>query len=382
MLEEATEYQARTLHSLIRAKEYLIRNDKRHMLHDEGNYETVDSFEGDIFELQKANFVIVDEASMMDTSLLFSLLSKTPDECHVLLVGDIDQLPSIGPGQVLKDTIVCGKIKVTELTEIHRQEKGSDIIQHAHAIKNGHVIETNYLQDTKDLDFTNESVHFVEVPETENVPATVKEIARIVKETIGTSDDFHECQILTPTNDLKTDINKIFQELNPNQIVMQLKTTNMVFKINDRVVQTRNDYKKGVSNGTMGNIIERKKGKKACIYVSFDIGDKKRKTVEYDESNAEDLDLGYATTVHKAQGSGFSFVVIALPQDVYWKLLTRKWIYTAVTRGKHHVIIVGNKRSYSRAVLNTLDQQRTTLLRLLLEKRLPTLKCVKAVIHE
>eukprot|EP00571_Detonula_confervacea_P003258 CAMPEP_0172323496 /NCGR_PEP_ID=MMETSP1058-20130122/48875_1 /TAXON_ID=83371 /ORGANISM="Detonula confervacea, Strain CCMP 353" /LENGTH=950 /DNA_ID=CAMNT_0013039505 /DNA_START=46 /DNA_END=2895 /DNA_ORIENTATION=+ len=385
-LEEATNHEARTIHSLIHA----IKAPTIDMLDHEEDYQPAD------YQLEEIHFVIVDEASMMDTDLLSSLLSKIPDECHVLIVGDSDQLPSIGPGQVLEDLIACGKINVTELTEIHRQEKGSDIVRYAHAIKNQKKMESKYLQDINDLDLsTKDDVHFVEVPKTKDVPTKVSGIVRTIKETIGLSDDFNECQILTPTNDVKTDINNLFQELNFNPMVMQLKTSNKVFKINDKVVQTKNIYPKGVFNGMIGKIVDntesagceleeddKNEDKEVDISVAFDIGGVKPKIVRYNKVDAEDLDLAYATTVHKAQGSDFSVVVIALPEHVYDKLLTRKWIYTAITRGKHKVIVVGNTKTYFKAVLNTYDQKRTTVLRGFLEKRLPNLNRVKAVVHK
>ena len=294
-------------------------------------------------------FIIIDEASMIDTPLLFYLLKAIPPGAKVLFVGDIDQLPSVGPGTVLRDIINSSKVPVTKLTEIFRQAKGSKIITNAHRINQG---EFPSLSDSPFSDF-----HFIEA---ETAEAIQQIILQLVDQEIPEKykfDKIEDIQVLSPMKRgaIGSEImNDVLQNLlNPSS--KPLLKAGKKFHENDKVMQIRNNYDKGVSNGDIGRIQEID-AQDQILTVSFD-----GKVVEYAFEDLDEIVLAYATSVHKYQGSECPCVVIPVHTS-HFKLLHRNLLYTAVTRGKKQVYLVGTKKAVAIAVHNDQVQKRYTNL--------------------
>jgi exodeoxyribonuclease V alpha subunit len=293
------------------------------------------------------DFIIIDEASMIDTPLLFSLLRAIPKGARVLLVGDIDQLPSVGPGTVLRDVIQSGKIPVTKLTEIFRQAKGSKIITNAHKINQG---EFPFLTTSPDSDF-----HFIEAE-------TPEAIQHIILQLVGSEisqkwhfDRIEDIQVLSP---MKKGIsgtellNETLQNLlNPSD--RPLFRAGRKFHLHDKVMQIRNNYDKGISNGDIGRI-ESIDIEEQTLKVNFD-----GKSVDFIFAELDELVLAYATSIHKYQGSECPCIVIPIHTS-HFKLLHRNLLYTAITRGKKQVYLVGTKKAVAIAVHNDQVQKRYT----------------------
>lgn len=293
------------------------------------------------------DLLIIDEASMIDTPLLFSLLRAVPSQARLLFVGDIDQLPSVGAGTVLKDLIGSGLIGVTRLTEIFRQARGSKIITNAHKINQGEFPDL--------FTFEKSDFHFIEA---ETPEAIQQIILRLVSEEIPKLWRFHrvdEIQVLSP---MKRGVigaemlNDALQNLlNPND--KPLYRAGRRFHVADKVMQIKNNYDKKVYNGDIGRIVEIDAGEQFLV-ASFD-----DKEIEYDFSELDELVLAYATSVHKYQGSECPCVVIPVHTS-HFKLLHRNLLYTAVTRGKKQVYLVGSKKAIGIAVGNDQVQKRYT----------------------
>jgi exodeoxyribonuclease V alpha subunit len=291
------------------------------------------------------DLLIIDEASMIDTMLLFYLLKAIPSRARVLFVGDIDQLPSVGAGTVLRDLISSGKIGVTCLTEIFRQAKGSKIITNAHRINQGEFPEVNTPERS---DF-----HFIPA----ETPEAIQEIIlRLVSVEIPRLWKYHsidEIQVLSP---MKKGIigaemlNDVLQNLlNPSD--KPIFRAGKRFHLHDKVMQIKNNYDKNVYNGDIGRIDE---VNEEGLIVRFD-----DKDVEYDMADLDELILAYATSVHKYQGSECPCVVIPIHTS-HFKLLHRNLLYTAVTRGKKQVYLVGSAKAIGIAVNNNQVQKRYT----------------------
>ncbi|HSX10776.1 MAG TPA: ATP-dependent RecD-like DNA helicase [Chlamydiales bacterium] len=291
------------------------------------------------------DLLIIDEASMIDTSLLFYLLRAIPSRTRVLFVGDIDQLPSVGAGTVLRDLISSGLIGVTCLTEIFRQAKGSKIITNAHRINHG---------EFPDIDTPERSdFHFIQA----ETPEAIQEvILQLVSSEIPRIWGYHpidDIQVLSPMKKGLIGaemLNDALQNLlNPS--------TNPVFRagrrfhVSDKVMQIKNNYDKNVYNGDIGRIVEISA---EHVLVRFD-----EKEVEYDLTDLDELVLAYATSVHKYQGSECPCVVIPIHTS-HFKLLHRNLLYTAVTRGKRQVYLVGTTKAIAIAVNNNQVQKRYT----------------------
>lgn len=293
------------------------------------------------------DFIIIDEASMIDTPLLFHLLRAIPESARVLFVGDIDQLPSVGPGTVLRDVIQSEAIPVTKLTEIFRQAKGSKIITNAHRINQG---EFPSIQTAPDSDF-----HFIEAE-------TPEAIQQIILQLVGKEipekwhfDRIEDIQVLSPMkrgvigSELLNDVLQTL--LNPSD--KPLFRAGRKFHLLDKVMQIRNNYDKGISNGDIGRIESIDAGEQTLV-VSFD-----GKFVEFQFAELDELVLAYATSVHKYQGSECPCIVIPIHTS-HFKLLHRNLLYTAVTRGKKQVYLVGTKKAIAIAVHNDQVQKRYT----------------------
>lgn len=305
------------------------------------------------------DLLIVDEASMIDTTLMYSLLKAIPTHSRVIFVGDIDQLPSVGPGNVLKDMIASRALPVTQLNEIFRQASGSRIVTNAHRINQGTFPE---LYNGKDSDF-----FFIAQ---EDKGALLNQILTLVTQRVPKKyqfDPFSQIQVLAPMKKgvIGTDnLNHILQDtLNPNQ--------NHIFKYGrrfakgDKVMQIRNNYDRKVYNGDVGRI-EKIDEVDQKLYVRMD-----EELITYEFSDLDELVLAYAVSVHKYQGSECPCIIMPVHTS-HFKLLHRNLLYTGVTRGKKLVILVGTKKALAIAVHNDEVRSRYTgLLGALLEKHNP-----------
>jgi exodeoxyribonuclease V alpha subunit len=298
----------------------------------------------------ECDIIIIDESSMIDTLLMNSLLKAIPDHARVIFVGDINQLPSVGPGNVLKDMIASHCISVVVLTEIFRQAAGSRIITNAHRINQG---------DFPDIrNFTDSDFFFLESEEPEDV---LKNIIQLVSVRLPRKYNFHslnDIQVLAPMRKgiIGTEnLNQVLQEtLNPyNEPIYR---SGRKFAVGDKVMQIRNDYKREVFNGDIG-FIERIDNSEQQMIVQIDGRD-----VIYEFSDLDELVLAYAVSIHKYQGSECPCVIIPV-HTTHYKLLYRNLLYTGVTRGKRLVVLVGTKKAISIAVRNDEVRKRFTGLK-------------------
>ena len=299
----------------------------------------------------EADFVIVDEASMVDLALMDHLLRAIDPHSHLILIGDVDQLPSVGPGSVLRDLIDSGAVPKVVLRRIFRQDRESLIVVNAHRILEGRPLVWGDGADRRDF-------FFIARESEEEILASVKEL---VRESIprSLSLDAQEVaqtiQVLTPMHRglLGTiNLNRELQGLlNPTGQI--LERGGFALRAGDKVMQLRNNYDKGVFNGDLGRVasIDREDGG-----VKVDFFDK---LVAYDSDELDEIGLAYATSVHKSQGSEYPAVVIPLHTSHYL-LLHRSILYTAVTRGKKLVVLVGSKRALAMAIRNLRVEQRNT----------------------
>jgi len=296
------------------------------------------------------DLLIVDEASMIDTPLMFHLLRAIPSSARLLLVGDIDQLPSVGPGTVLRDLIASEKIGVTRLTEIFRQAKGSKIITNAHKINKG---------DFPSIDTPVESdFHFIEI---ESPEAILQVIVELISKELPARWGFHpinDIQLLSPMKKGIVGVEWLNQTLqnvlNPSH--QPLFKAGTRYHVGDKVMQIKNHYDKEVYNGDVGKIesIDRVE---ESVSVLFD-----DRIVPYTFAELDQLVLAYATSVHKFQGSECPCIVMPIHTS-HFKLLQRNLLYTAVTRGKKQVYLVGTKKALAIAVGNNEVQKRYTGLK-------------------
>ncbi len=294
-----------------------------------------------------ADVVILDEASMIDVNLMDCFLQALPDHACLVIVGDIDQLPSVGPGNVLRDIIASGAIPCRKLTYIFRQDSRGLIVRNAHHINNGERLE-----QAKESDF-----FFIETAEPEVVLNRVRELVTTrIPRKFG-FDPLSSIQILTPMrkNLLGTDsLNHVLQEaMNPHGEALLRGGT--LFRVRDRVMQLRNNYDKDVFNGDIGFIREVDTEERSLV-VDFD-----GKPVKYQSDELDELVLAYASTIHKSQGSEYPAVVIIIATQ-HFKLLQRNLLYTAVTRGKKLVCIVGSSKAIHIATENNTVRERRTWL--------------------
>jgi exodeoxyribonuclease V alpha subunit len=296
------------------------------------------------------DLLVADETSMMDVQLMSKLLQALPARAHLILVGDVDQLPSVGPGAVLGDIIRSGAVPVVRLTEIFRQASTSRIIVNAHRINSGAMPESE-----KDSDF-----FFIEREEPESVPATILELVaeRIPKK--WKLDPRRDIQVLCPMNrgSLGTaQMNRTLQErLNPKRNGdPSVEKFGWEFRVRDKVIQTRNNYDKEVFNGDIGEILKIDDFEREVL-IAFD-----GREVVYDFNELDEVSLAYAITIHKSQGSEFPVVVMPLAMQQYL-LLQRNLVYTGITRGRRLVVLVGQKKALQTAVRNVSAVRRYTAL--------------------
>lgn len=298
--------------------------------------------------------VIVDEASMIDLTLMDNLLRAIDPHSHLILVGDVDQLPSVGPGSVLKDLIDSKVVPVAVLTQIFRQERESSIVVNAHRILRGQALDFTDARERRDFDFVARESE-------EEVLAAIKELLRerIPQRLKLRADEVPQTvQVLTPMHRglLGTmQLNRELQQL-LNPTGEALERGGSILRVRDKVMQLRNNYDKGVFNGDLGRIvsIDKEQGK---IRVDFD-----DKPVEYESDEWDEISLAYATSVHKSQGSEYPVVILPLHSSHYM-MLYRSILYTAVTRGKKLVIVVGSRKALAMAIRNVRVERRNTGLK-------------------
>ncbi len=298
----------------------------------------------------ECDLIIVDEASMIDTLLMNSLLKAIPDHCRLILVGDVNQLPSVGPGNVLKDMIESHIIAVTGLTEIFRQARGSRITINAHRINKGTFPE---IKNEEDSDF-----FFIKVDDTADV---LRDIVALVGERLPKKyglNPFTEIQVLSPMRRgiIGTEnLNTVLQEhLNPRGT--PLTWGGRKYLVGDKVMQIRNNYKRAVFNGDIG-CIQSISAINHEVVVKIDEND-----VVYDFKDLDELVLAYAVSIHKYQGSECPCVVMPI-HTTHFKLLHRNLLYTGVTRGKRLVVLVGTTQAIALAVKNDEVKRRHTGLK-------------------
>lgn len=295
--------------------------------------------------------LVVDEASMMDTLLFYHLLKAVPLGATLVLVGDVHQLPSVGPGNVLADIIASGVVPVVELTEIFRQSAESEIICNAHLINRGEVPS---LESSKDRlsDF-----YFIHQNDPEKAADLMVDLVRNhIPRRFGL-DPVDDIQVLTPMHKGAVGaghMNTRLQEaLNPNGL--EVRRGERAFRLHDKVMQIRNNYDKDVFNGDMGRISFLDLADRT-LSVTFD-----ERVVPYEFDELDELAPAYAISIHKSQGSEYPAVVIPIMMQHY-VLLQRNLIYTGATRGKKLVILVGESRALHMAVKNNKTRKRYTRL--------------------
>ena len=293
--------------------------------------------------------LIVDEASMIDVVLLNALLRALPDHVRLVLVGDIDQLPSVGPGNVLRDIIDSAEVSVVRLTQIFRQAQKSHIIRNAHRINSG---EMPIVENHADADF-----YFIQEGDPERVVELVEELCATRLPSYRGWDRRNDIQVLAPMYRGETgalNLNqRLQQRLNPHGQAHRHRGAE--FRVGDKVMQVKNNYDKGVFNGDIGTI-ERLDAEKQVLYVRFDY------TLEYDQVDLDQLTLAYAISIHRAQGSEFPVVVLPLTTQHY-VMLQRNLLYTAITRAKQMIVIVGTPKALKLAIANDKVAQRYTTLK-------------------
>ena len=322
-MAETTGQTAKTIHRLLEFDPATgdFKRDQQHPL------------TGDLF--------VLDEVSMVDVVLGHQLLRAVPSNACVILVGDVDQLPSVGPGSVLADLIASGVVPVVRLTEIFRQAAESEIVTAAYAINQGRM------PNLKAPDEGLSDFYFIEAKEPESIQDL---IVRLVKERIPKPFGFTpktDIQVLTPMNRSvlgARNLNQVLQTaLNPGDGGPEVQRFGWTFRLGDRVIQTENDYNRDVFNGDLG-VIESINRIEQEMVVNFE-----GRQVEYDFGDLDEIALAYVLSIHKSQGSEFPCIVIPLHTQHYM-MLQRNLLYTAVTRGKKLVVLVGTKKALGMAV--------------------------------
>jgi exodeoxyribonuclease V alpha subunit len=295
------------------------------------------------------DLLVVDEASMVDVPLMSHLLRAVPAAGSLLLVGDVDQLPSVGPGLVLRNLIESGVVPVARLTEVFRQAANSQIITSAHRINQGLLPEP----PTKGAD---QDFYFVEREEPERIANTLVDLVKRRIPNKFKLDPIRDIQVLGPMNrgslgirELNTRLQTELNPARPDEPFVE--KFGWQFHVRDKVIQTENDYDKEVFNGDIGQIVKIDPLERE-VTVRF-----APREVVYDFGELDELALAYAITIHKSQGSEFPAVVIALAMQHYL-LLQRNLVYTGVTRGKQLVMLVGQKKALAAAVRNNRTEQR------------------------
>lgn len=329
-MSEATGMEAKTIHRLLEynPQDGYKRNDENPL-------------EGDA--------LIVDECSMIDIILMYNLMKAIPEHMRLVMVGDIDQLPSVGAGNVLRDIIESEKIPVIRLTRIFRQAQSSRIVMSAHAINQGRFPDISNGMNT---DF-----FFIKKDDPEQV---ADEIVKLVRDRLPKAYKQPLCniQVLTPMQRSVVgagNLNTVLQQaLNHN--TLSLSRGGNTYKLGDRVMQIRNNYDKNVFNGDIGTV-EKVNLEDRTLTINFD-----DTMVEYEASELDEVVLAYATTIHKSQGSEYPIVIIPVLMT-HFVMLQRNLIYTGITRAKKICVLIGQTKALSYAIRNLTVSKRNTLLK-------------------
>ncbi|MEE2754028.1 MAG: ATP-dependent RecD-like DNA helicase [Candidatus Latescibacterota bacterium] len=329
-MHEATGKKAKTIHRLL-------------------EFAPGTSFKRNFDNMLEADVIIVDEISMVDVLLMNALMRAIPISSCVILVGDVDQLPSVGPGSVLRNVIESDVVPVVTLNEIFRQGQTSQIVTYAHEINSGSMPD---FENRKDSDF-----FFMEVPDLGEVAQTISDLcSRRLPKSYG-FDRFDDIQVLSPMHRGESGVQSLNERL---QNALNPKGTEVVrasvcYRDGDKVMQIRNNYDKDVFNGDIGRIESIDTFEQELV-VRF--GDR---SVQYEFGELDELVLAYAITVHKSQGSEFRAVVVPITTQ-HFVMLQRNLIYTAITRAKSLVVMVGTKNALAIALKNNAICQRNTTL--------------------
>lgn len=333
-LAEVTGREAKTIHRLL---EYSPRQGK---------------FKRNDKNPLQADLVVIDEASMVDILLMNHLLKAIPPSATLVLVGDVDQLPSVGPGNVLRDIIESGTVETVRLTEIFRQAQKSLLVVNAHRVNRGEFPRTDRAGEGLS-DF-----YFIEREDPEMALETIKQLcAERIPEAFGL-DPLDEIQVITPMHRGVVGVSNLNRELQNllNPAGEEMVRGGRRFRLGDKVMQIRNNYEKEVFNGEIGRIA-RVGLEVQQMWVEFD-----GRRIGYDWSEFDDLVLAYATSIHKSQGNEYPAVVVPILTQHY-VMLQRNLLYTAITRAKKLAVLVGTKKAIAIAVRNNKVQRRHTHLR-------------------
>lgn len=329
-MSEATGMEAKTIHRLL-------------------EYNPADGYKRNDENPLEGDALIVDECSMVDIMLMYNLMKAIPTDMRLVLVGDIDQLPSVGAGNVLRDIIDSERVPVIRLTRIFRQAQTSRIVMNAHAINNGSFPD---ISNGKNTDF-----FFIKMEDPEKV---AEQIVNLVQNRLpkAYNQPLSNIQVLTPIQRGvvgAANLNAVLQTA-LNNSTQSLSRSGYVFKNGDRVMQIRNNYDKDVFNGDIG-VVASVNQEDRSLTVDFD-----GHIVEYEVSELDELTLAYATTIHKSQGSEYPIVVIPIMMNHY-VMLQRNLIYTAITRSKKVCVLIGQVKALAYAVHHQTVNDRNTLLK-------------------
>ena len=301
-----------------------------------------------------AQAVIVDEASMLDIRLAAALIQAVPATAQLILIGDIDQLPSVGPGNVLRDLIESNRIPFTRLSRIFRQAASSHIVQTAHSINKGETPQFETLASGSDCIFITQDSGA-------EISSTIRNLLKNQLPGDFGFDPIRDVQLLTPMNrgelgtqTLNEDLQKLLNPPSPTKT--EFKRGNLLIRAGDKVIQSSNNYDLGVFNGDIGLIIEAgvAGGK---VIVRFTDG----RTVTYKKDHVSELRLAYAITIHKSQGSEFPVVILPTSMQ-HFVMLQRNLIYTGLTRAKKLAIFIGSKKALAHSIANQKSLKRQTTL--------------------
>lgn len=329
-MSEATGMEAKTIHRLL-------------------EYNPADGYKRNDENPLEGDALIVDECSMVDIMLMYNLMKAIPTNMRLVLVGDIDQLPSVGAGNVLRDIIDSERVPVIRLTRIFRQAQTSRIVMNAHAINNGSFPD---ISNGKNTDF-----FFIKMEDPEKV---AEQIVNLVQNRLpkAYNQPLSNIQVLTPMQRGvvgAANLNAILQDA-LNNSTQSLSRSGYVFKKGDRVMQIRNNYDKDVFNGDIG-VVNSIDQEDRSLTVDFD-----SHIVAYEVSELDELTLAYATTIHKSQGSEYPIVVIPIMMNHY-VMLQRNLVYTAITRSKKVCVLIGQVKALAYAVHHQTVTDRNTLLK-------------------
>lgn len=346
-MNEVSGYPATTIHKLLHI----------------GIYSKLDDVKSE--ELENVDYLIIDEFSMVDIKLFYQILSNLDDNTRLIIVGDYHQLPSVGAGQVMKDLILSNKIPTIELTKIFRQKGNSDIVELAHDIVNNKIININKFkikkEKFKELLDKDKSLYFIDNSNETEIMNSLYEILDIF---INNGKSFNDIQILNATNvysigsnNLNNNIQKIYNK-SKNKDDLFYVGNNKYFCNKDKIIQTVNDYESNVMNGSIGFI-------KNIFYDSFivDYMDE-NDNIEYTLENVSNIQLAYSISIHKSQGSEYPIVIIPF-SSTQKMMLNMNLFYTAITRAKVKLIILGDSRTFIDSLKILGDDRNSYLLNLL-----------------